>query len=111
MLYVAHNLLAWRVPFVTERWILVLWAVDLSLGATIVANALYIAYDAPWFKRLTQIGLNVVALLVTYLFYTFFPFDFGIGFVHSIARIALLVAMVGIAIALIVDAVRLLSGR
>jgi hypothetical protein len=111
LLYVAHHLLSWHVPFVTDRWNLVLWAVDLSLVATIAANAAYVIYDARWFKRVTQIGLNIVALLVVYLLYTFLPFDLGVGIVDFAFRIALLFAMVGVVIATIVDGVRLLLGR
>ena len=39
-------------PF-TGDWVDVLWAVRLSLVASIAANAMCVAYDADWFRHLT----------------------------------------------------------
>jgi hypothetical protein len=46
LLYVVQHLVAWDVRFITPAWNDVLWAVDLSLQATIVANVLFLIYDA-----------------------------------------------------------------
>ena len=75
LLYVAENLLAWNVPYVTEDWVAVLWAVRLSLVAGLAANAMYVAYDAAWFRHLTGIGTGALALLSMVITYAVFPFD------------------------------------
>ena len=105
LLVIAHNILNWRVPYLTAAFADVLWAIDLSLGATIIANALYLDYDAPWFRNLTQIVLNAFALVVGYLLFAVFPFDFGSAFANSIAHLALVGVMLGLAVALIVEIV------
>jgi len=109
-LYVLHNLLNWHVPFLTERFAAVLWAFDLSIEATIVANVLFLVYDAGWFKHLAQIALDVLGLVVIATLYGVFPFAFG-PFGNQIGRLALLAAGLGLGIALIVEAVQLLLGR
>jgi hypothetical protein len=105
MLYVAHHLLVWEVPFVTPAFADVLWAIDLSLWATIVANVLFLGYDAAWFRHLVQIGLSGIAFLVTTQLYAFFPFDFGAPAWNDGARLALVLVMAAIILAIIVQAI------
>ena len=108
-LSVANNLLRWRVPFITAQWSLVLWAVNLSTVASILAYVLFLAFDPPWFKHLVQIGLNVFSLLVLYLTYMIFPFNFG-GGLDTLVRFALIVALAGAAIAALVEMGALVMG-
>ena len=62
MLYVANNLLAWDVlPFLTPDFGKVLWLIDISLIATILINALYLAYDHAWFRSFSQIALIAIS--------------------------------------------------
>jgi len=56
LLYSAHRLLEWGVPFLTPSFNDVLWALDLSLGATVLANAAFIAYDSAWFRHVSDSG-------------------------------------------------------
>jgi len=110
LLYVAHHLLEWHVPFVTQEFTVALWAVDLSLIATIVGNAMLLGYDARWFKRLVQIALNVVAVAMVATLYGIFPFDFGYSG-DRIARICLWAMMLALGIATIVEAVHRLLNK
>lgn len=111
VLYVFHNLLRWSVPFLTEDWNAVLPYVDLSIWATMAANAMWLFYDARWFRRLVQIGLNVLGFRVMWAMYTIFPFQFELYPVEQGLRIAFLAAMVGLAIGTVVEIVSLLLGR
>jgi hypothetical protein len=109
LLYVAHHLLAWGVPFLTPAFAEVLWAIDLSLGAAIVANAAFIAYDARWFRHLTGAALDALSLLSTYTLYSVFPFHFEAPWWYETAALVLLIVMLVTAIALVVHVVQAIA--
>jgi hypothetical protein len=104
LLYVAHHLLAWGAPFLTPAFEEVLWAIDLSLGATIVANGAFMAYDAGWFRHLGETVLDLLALLSVYTIYRVFPFQFDDPWWYDGATLTLLLLMFAIVIATIVNA-------
>lgn len=51
LIYIANNLLNWGVPFLTRSFVVPLWLINLSLSATVAANAIFLIYDAGWFYR------------------------------------------------------------
>jgi hypothetical protein len=108
LLFVFNNLLNWGVPFLTSAYSGVLWAINLSLGATIIANILFLVYDAGWFHHLAQLVLNVIALFVFFLIYSIFPFTFTAESWAFWIKIALIVVMAGIGIGIIVEVFRLI---
>jgi hypothetical protein len=108
VLAIAHDLPTWRVPFITPAFGDVLWAMDLSLGATIVANSVFFAFDPAWFRNLVQIVLNALALVAGIALYRVFPFDFGNQFANDLIRLAALGVVVALAIAIVVETVSLL---
>lgn len=107
-LYVAHHLLDWKVPFLTPAFADVLWAIDLSLEATILANLTFLVYDARWFRGLVQIGLTGIAFVVTAILYSWFPFDFGTPVGNELAHLGLVLVMVCLAIAVVVQTIVLI---
>ena len=109
--YVTHNLLDWNLPVITERFVEVLPAVEWSLGATIIANALFMVYDPRWFRHLAQVGLNILALFSTYMFYQVFPFEFGTESLNWLVRVGLFLAMVGIVIGIVAELIAALFHR
>ncbi len=111
LLYVFHHLLAWGVPFLTPAFSGVLWAVDLSLGASIAGNVLFLIYDRPWFKHLAQIVMSILAFVSAYVLYRAFPFAFAWTWLTWAVRVALLVGMLGLTIAVIADLVALVTGK
>lgn len=109
MLVLVNSDAVWRwLTFVTADIDRVLPLIELSLMASIIANAAYVAYDGQWFKSLTQIGVLGINLLVTRRMLEVFPFDFPPGDVAwaTVARLVLIVALVGVAIAMVVEVVR-----
>ena len=90
ILTIAHNLTSWGLPFVTSAFPETLWAINLSLSATIIANACFLVYDAPWFRDLAQIVLNIFAVVVALVTYRVFPFDFGDARANDLARLGVL---------------------
>jgi hypothetical protein len=114
LLIAANNLLAWDIlPFLTNDFERVLPILNVSLGAAIAVNLIYLGFDAAWFKALTQIGLLVISLAATIRLYQVFPFDFSayeFGW-ESVAEWALILAMVGVGIGVVAELVKLAKGN
>ncbi|MDH5371489.1 MAG: hypothetical protein OEX97_00950 [Acidimicrobiia bacterium] len=110
LLFAVNNVLTWDVlPFLTEEFEDVVPLITLSLAAAIVANLIYVVFDPKWFKSLTQIGLAGISMAATVRLYRVFPFDFSaydFGW-EPIARGILIIAIVGIAISVVAEAVKL----
>lgn len=113
LLYLVNNLLAWRVPFLTSEFVVPLRYLNISLGATMVANLLFLSYDPKWFLAITRTALNVIGIVVSYSLYVTFPFDLSSlaseGLFTLIVRIALILGIVGAAIGAIVEFVNFIK--
>ncbi len=116
LLFVAQNILDWDVlPWLTAEWDDVLPIISVSLLASILANLIYVAYDAPWFKSLTQAIVAGIALAATIQLFRVFPFDFSAYEFNweFVTKGVLILAMVGTTIGLIAEAakfIRALAG-
>lgn len=108
MLWIANNLLAWNVPFLTRDFVAVLGVLNLSISATIVANILWFFYDPAWFRQLLQIILNVLAMAVIYTFYVVFPLDLESNLLQLLLRVGMIIALIGLGIATIIEFIKLI---
>ena len=78
MLYAANVAPGWQVlPFLTADTALVLGAVNASIAVGLVANALYVVHDPPWFKAFGDLVTTAVGLVAVVRLWQVFPFDFG----------------------------------
>lgn len=111
MLFVFHNLENWNFPFITEDFERVLPALDLAIGVAVVANLLYLVYDPAWFQALMQLVQGAAGFWAVLTLYRIFPFNFGGDFINTVLRFALVLVLAGIVIGVIIDLIRLLSGR
>lgn len=102
LLYIAHHLLDWQVPWITSDWAKVLWAIDLSLETTIAANALYLVVDARWFRNLAGAICCALGALSTAWLYLIFPFDFGSATANDLGLLILTLVLFGTVIATLV---------
>ena len=110
LLYIVNNLLAWDLlPFLTSELGQVLWLIDLSLLATIVANSVFLGFDPPWLKSMCQIALGGISMAVALRMYQVFPFDFtGSQFDWSwTTRFVMVLTMIGIAIGIVGELIKL----
>ena len=110
LLVIANNILDWGwLPWLTDEFNDILPVMNVSLGASIAANAIYLFYDPPGFKAAAELGLLIISLIVTIRFLQVFPFDFtayefGWG---TLVRWLLVLAIVGISIGMLVQVVQL----
>jgi hypothetical protein len=106
--FIFHNLGRWNLPYIiVEEFSRVLPALDLSLWASTVGNALFMAYDPRWLKSIGQAVLNALAVNAMYAMWRVFPFDLP-GNLGPWARRALILLMVVVAIATFAELLQLL---
>jgi hypothetical protein len=106
LLWVVNNLEEWDVvPWLTDDFSRVVPIINVSLVASLVANLMYLGYDTGWFKSLTQIVLLSISMAVMIRMYSVFPFDFSAYDFNweTVARVVMILAMVGIGIGIIVE--------
>jgi hypothetical protein len=112
LLFVVTNLLEWDLlPFLTNDFDRVVPIISVSLVATIVVNLIYLFFDPDWFKSLSQIGLLGISMAATVRMYRIFPFDFSAYEIDwaTVTRVLLILGMVGIVVAIVVEAVKLVT--
>jgi len=103
MIYVANNILNWKwVPFLTEDFVLCLWAINLSLGASIFINFVFMFFDRKWFRSLMQAFSNVFAFISGYIFWRVFPLDLADS-LSSAVKLGLVVILGLIALGTLVE--------
>jgi uncharacterized membrane protein YidH (DUF202 family) len=110
MLVIVNNILEWGwAPFLTDDFAQILWLLDLSFLGAIVVNAIYLGYDPPWFKSVSQIALGVISMAVAIRTFQVFPFDFS-GYQFNwepLARFVIVLTMVGVGISIVVETAKL----
>ncbi|PVU82620.1 hypothetical protein DDP54_05960 [Cellulomonas sp. WB94] len=112
LLYLANVRPGWReLPFLTERMSDVLPLINLSLLVSVAANVLYLVFDPVWFRSLGQIAVAATGLVAALRTLQVFPFDFSPYEFDwaTVARVVLVVAVVGSAISIVVELVRLVA--
>ena len=110
MLWVVDNLETWGVvPFLTAEFDQVRGLIQLSLAATILVNASWLAYDPIWYRSLGQICLNILSGFVAVTMYRVFPFDFSASEFdwEPFARAVIVLTVVGIVFGTFAELVKL----
>lgn len=114
LLYCVLNVLEWDVlPFLTGAWAEVVpWSAG-ALVVSILANLIYQFDDSPPVRATGDVATNLIGLLAAYRLFEEFPFDFSAyAFDWAIvARVLLVLAMVGAAVAIVVAVVGFLPRR
>jgi len=112
LLYAVNVWPGWDVlPFLTDEFTQVLDLVNASIVVSLVANFLYLARDTRAVKALGDIVTTGVAIAVGVRMWQVFPFDFGEATFdwELVVRILLAVGIVGMAIAIVVNIVSLVT--
>lgn len=111
MIVVVNNILEWGwFSWLTNDFELLLPIINLSLMASILVNLAYMVYDAEWFKSMCEIGLLVISITVAVRTFQVFPFDFSAYSWdwEATTKMIIAFAIIGMSIALIVNAVKLI---
>jgi hypothetical protein len=108
LLYLVNVSPGWdAAPFLAHDTTQVIGWVNASIGAGIIANALYLAMDQRWFRALGEIVVTAIGLVALVRLWQVFPFAFddeGVPW-HLIARWVLGIGIVGSAIGIITNLV------
>jgi hypothetical protein len=110
LLFVVNNLTSWDVAsFLTDDFSEVVPFINLSLLASVGANALYLFVDTPVVKSASQVVVNAVGVVASVALFRVFPFDFAdYSFDWAVLiRILLVIAIVGQGIAIVANIARL----
>ncbi|MGI9614998.1 MAG: hypothetical protein ACR2QO_18955 [Acidimicrobiales bacterium] len=104
-LYIVRNMLDWDISFVTSDFAQVEEIIARSLVATIIVNALFVFYDRRWFKGLGEALSQTVSIVATARLLGVFPFDFSgwDGPWEQVARLVLILALIGTAVSILVS--------
>jgi hypothetical protein len=115
LLYIFNSALTWNLPFITERFVLVLPIFNLSFTASIAANLIFLFYDEYRFLESIRMILNVIGVAVLYMLYMVFPFDFTAwpspDFFALVVRFALIIGIIVSVGAVVIQIFRIISGR
>lgn len=112
LLVVVVNLLDWGLlPFLTEEFATVVPWIGLSLAGAIGANLVYQFDDRPTVRAVGDVATGALSLVASYRLLDVFPFDFSsLEFDWgTVARVLLVVAMVGAGIGILAALARLVS--
>ena len=107
-LYIVNNLLNWNISFIAPTFSQVLFILNVSIIANILANIGFLIYQRGWFRSLAQIILNIIGFAVAYSFFVVFPFVFQTIAFAYILKFLLILGMIALVIASIVEVLRLI---
>jgi len=105
--------LPWTRGAVTETFADALWAVNLALWVQLLGNAMLVVSHPPWFRHMAEFGFALVTVIGAGVLYEVFPFDFqaiGQPWLAVLARVVLILGLVGGGVAMVVAAVRIGRG-
>ncbi len=109
-LWLVNQFPIWEWPrFLTDQFEEVLPIVTASILAGIIVNAMFFLYDPSWFKALGNMITAGFGFAVAWRMFQVFPFDFATYSVNWswLARLVLMIAMIGTAVGFIVESVKL----
>lgn len=98
------------VPFLTPATSQVIGLVNVVLILNLIVNASYLVYDGRWLRALGDIVTTAVGLAVAVRILEVFPFAFhgSASFWSTVIKIALILAIVGGCIGILVQVIRLI---
>lgn len=108
VLFLVNEAPDWNLPFLTDGYTAVLWALNLSILVQIAGNFLLIFLHPRFLHYLAQTVFSVVSLLAIIILAAVFPFDFTFlsGGINPIVRIAFIIGACATAISAIVNLLR-----
>lgn len=109
LLYVVNNLIYWNLSFISPNFTDVLWALNLTLVVTIIANVMFILYHKSWFKHATKVVMNITALIAAYTLLTVFPFIINQSLIVLGLKILIILGIIAAIVAIIIEIFKLIQ--
>ena len=117
MIWAAHNVIYWDYQIfdfiIDDKFNIVLWAIDLSLGVSIITKIVRIFFNSKSLKRVMQIIDNCFSFILMFVLITIFPYDFtkliNISWLNDLMRIILGLSIIGLFVGTITEFIKLLS--
>jgi hypothetical protein len=112
-----NSVMAWRhltQGVILESWVEILWAANLSLMVQLAGNLILIFYRPPAMAVFMNVVFSAASLVSMIVFYIVFPINFAVlvgTWLNTVIKVLIVVGMGGACIALIVNLVRLMTGR
>jgi hypothetical protein len=114
-LWIVNNILDWHTGFITERFMVVLWIINVSIFVKIGGNAMMLLFDMRFVRRLSTIAMEVASFVVQMSLYYIYPFDFshlnGLVWLDWFLPIMLIIGMVVSAVKVVSQFWKLLFRR
>jgi hypothetical protein len=109
MLYLVNRSPGWEaLPFLTPSTVEVIGIVNASIVASIVANVVYLVWDADWVRALGDVATTSIGLAALVQIWQVWPVEFDAGTPwDTVARWVIGIGIIGSAIGIIAALVRL----
>ena len=110
LLFILNGQPGWQaLPFLASDTTQVIGLVNLSLAVSLSVNVVYLFYDPPWLKSLGDLITAGIGLAVAIRVWQVFPFAFhgSAAWWSTAVHVLLILAIVGSAITVVVQAVSL----
>ena len=110
LLVLVDDVPGWQaLPFLTDDFAAVLWLVNASIVAGILANSVYVVHDPPWVRALGDVVTTSIGLAALVQLWQVFPIAFAESTVDLdlIARWVLAVGIAGSVVGIVACAARL----
>jgi hypothetical protein len=101
LLYIANNIISWKLSFIANSFADVLGIVNLFLIASLVVNFIFIFYYPHWFRNLMLIPIDILGLITFYTFLIVFPFVINNILLEYMLKFILVVFIIGSLISLV----------
>ena len=110
LLVLVNDVPGWQaLPFLTDDFAAVLWLVNATVVAGVLANAVYVVHDPPWIRALGDVVTTSIGLAALVQLWQVFPIGFAETTVDLdlIARWVLAVGIAGSVVGIVAGAARL----
>jgi hypothetical protein len=108
-LVIVNKIPEWNIPFITDTFPGVLWALNTSIVVSLAGNLILIFFHPRFLHHLLNALFALIGILALSLLLSVFPFDFAdlVGdWLNKLLRVVLIAAIVGSAIGAVVHLVK-----
>lgn len=110
LLFVVNKVPSWNLGFITGEYPAVLWAMNLSLLVQIGGSFALIFFHPRLLHHLANVVFNGFSLLALVIVLTVFPISFAAQWGNTVARVVLIVAIVGTSIGAVTHVFKAIGG-